>query len=72
MANIAREKAKYELGSREQRGNFRMGAESMGPPLQWLNGVVLRQLKKKQLLDIPYLSWYICSTALAGSKIIFL
>ena len=31
-----REQAKYDLGSREQRGNFRPGAGSMGPPLQGL------------------------------------
>ncbi len=32
MANLARERTKYDLGSRELRGHFRREARSMGPP----------------------------------------
>ena len=41
---IAREEAKYDLGSQEQRGNFRTGAGSMGPSLQGL--ITISSLKK--------------------------
>ena len=31
-ANLAREQTKYDLGTREQRSNFRTGAGSVGHP----------------------------------------
>ncbi len=36
MANLPKEQAKYDLGSREQRGHITTGDGSMGPPLQSL------------------------------------